>query len=315
VLSKYILKISLISTSLTLFLCSCSNSKVSVPSPDNTLASTTSSAKETSTPVQTPMVTDNRVPTIVNIGSEQYKFFSSDDFKVKSNLVSDQTPNDLKFPFHVTGEYDLDLDNKMDKIRVTLVEGGGEEKSKLQINDKILELYSDIPREVYLMDFDSNDKYIEVVVADDGPSDDPELCFFRYTGNEILELGNIHEEVLMDGLGKAVSTFQMTNFEPKFASGFYEITDNKLITRSAKFSQALNKEFTVPKEMEAFFKEMDSVPEDYMPDFSEEAKTITLHMGEKIKVKKINENDGVVYWYEVELANGKNGVLYFWMGD
>ena len=90
-----------------------------------------------------------------------------------------------------------------------------------------------------------------------------------------------------------------------------------MVFHPADISPALNKTYEASGSFEAYFDEMDSVPENYYPDWSQE-KMVEFQKGEKITIKHINiGGDTMQYplWYFVELENGKKGLLYFWPGD
>lgn len=289
-----------------LFLCSCSNSN------ENSTKEVTPTISTADT-ISSPKSSQENENTSSNIGLDLNKFISCEKLKIKSNLVSDKIEKDLKYQSNITGSYDLDSDKKQDEISIKLLGRVEDGESSIKINDKIFSFYAN-SLETYLVDLDKNDKYIEVVVLDNGASDDPNLLFFRYTGKEIIKLGNIHENVLLDGQGKALSTFQMTVFEPRIALNIYEVVNNKFDKKSQDYNSSLNKNYTVPNDKAGFFIEMNTISKDFSPTFTEEH-AITLKKGDKIKIKNLSLIEDEIYWYEVELENGKKGVLYFWMGD
>jgi hypothetical protein len=242
-------------------------------------------------------------------------FIKFENAALKVDFKSDRKDNDIDSPYPVAGKYDMDSDGKLDTINITLSRRVNNQDSSIQINDKNFEIIMHNPGKVYLVDIDQRDKYIELAIFDDGPSGDPNLVFFRYTGSEILCLGTIYGSILTDNYGKVISTWEMVNFEPEIVLGVHEIKDNEFVFKKIDFNEALNKEYLAASDTEAYFKEMDKVPDDFIPSYTNEDKKINLKKGDRFKIEKISIMGNHPYWYSVELSNGKKGALYFWNGD
>ncbi|HEX2945649.1 MAG TPA: hypothetical protein VHT96_06815 [Clostridia bacterium] len=253
-----------------------------------------------------------------NENKEGFDISSFSDIRnsaVKSDFISDAKEGDYESPIHYNGHYDMDCDSNPDTIAVTFTRPTDDVKSSVVVNDKTLDIYLDDPLGVYMIDLDKNDAFVELAIYDGGPSGDPNMKFYRYIGSEIIELGAIHDTILINGNGEAITTYQMVNFKPAVPLGYYEIKDNNLVFHRVPISDALNKEYEVPEDMEGFFKEMAEIPQDFIPTFTGEEKTILLKKGDEITLENIHVTEDVPYWYEVKLSDGKRGALYFWMGD
>ena len=71
-------------------------------------------------------------------------------------------------PYHITGSYDIDLDGKLDNIKLTLCRDVNYENSIIQINDLSFEMMFENPGIAYLVDLDITDSSIELAISDSG---------------------------------------------------------------------------------------------------------------------------------------------------
>ena len=213
------------------------------------------------------------------------------------------------------------------------------ESSKIKINDTEVESYFDNPRGVYLVDFYKEDSFTELVIFDDGRSGDPRIFLFRYNGEKIIELGWIGGEIWcekldeikddnsesilrpwpfcsikIDGRGRILSHWDIIGFiSPEIVLSVYEIKDNKIEYIKVDNSIILNKEYEVKENFSAYFIETEKKIKDFTVMSWDKDKITSFRQGEKIYLKDIcDEFRGR---YNIELENGKRGILYFWIGD
>lgn len=214
--------------------------------------------------------------------------------------------------YSISGSFDVDGDGNEDDIFCSLSELNA---SILKINDLSLKFSVVYPLggKVNIVDFDVNDIYKEIVVYDNGPSDDPSYRCFRYNGEEIIELGNIYPK-LVDGHGKIITKID-SFVAQSIVYSWYEVKEKGLIKHDIDVSSANNKEYKVTSDSTAYFDEMENVPADfYMQSFEPEIQ-FELKKDDRITIKYIHLSDNNPIWYFVELGNGKKGILYFWLGD
>lgn len=259
--------------------------------------------------------TSNNISIGNTIRKNDYELDDKSFIELKQSALKVDFENDRKdyesSPYHITGSYDLNSDDKRDNINLTLYRGHNSENSNIQINEQNLEMLIEEPREAYLVDLDITDTYVELAIFANGPSYDPYYVFLRYTGSEIINLGTICDSALINGHGNIISTWEMVNFEPKIVLGRHEIQNNKLIFKDIDFKGALDKEYTLTTDIGVHFAEVDKMTAELF--VGEEP--IILEKGLTIIIKEINIEDNHPSWYYVEMQNGKRGVLQLVEGD
>jgi hypothetical protein len=242
---------------------------------------------------------------------ERKSFIVFKEAALKTDFKSDKKENDIDSLYHITGNFDLDLNGKADKISITLGRRVNNQDSIIQINDKRLQYVFDNPGDVFVCDLDKRDKFEEIAINDDGPSGDSQIVFFRYDGDDIQKLGAINGEaasLAIDGLGRILPTGGVLS--PEIITHMYELAGNEINKIALDYSDAMNKEYTFLHNIDVYFAEMDTIPPDFVPSWDENLK-ISFKEGDKVIIKSARGNG----MYEVELGNGQKGVLYFWVGD
>lgn len=84
----------------------------------------------------------------------------------------------------------------------------------------------------YLIDLDANDKFVEFAICDWGANDYLQTYFFRYTGKDVIYLGNITDmpdrTAVFYGDGTLKCQTRLNLMETKSANVTYALKDNKL---------------------------------------------------------------------------------------
>lgn len=83
---------------------------------------------------------------------------------------------------------------------------------------------------VGIVDLDSRDKYLDIWVYDDGPSDDPGYYFFRKVENKIIKTGELGVErgFLCDGKGRILAAHRdLPWISLQVFNCYYTIENNK----------------------------------------------------------------------------------------
>lgn len=235
--------------------------------------------------------------------------------KIKTDFITEKKEENAEYSLSIIGNYDLNSDNSSDKINLLLNSRVKNKMSNLQVNDIKFNYQLDNPCEAFIIDLDKNDKYKEIAILDDGPSGDPCIIFFRFTGKEIICMGSIREDVRIDSMGKAISTWNISNLGIDIVFCIYEVENNKIITKANDYKSYLNKEYPLKTDIDAYFKEMETVPADFVPSYTENDKTSKFSKNKKFILKDIKIMFYHPYWYYVEFEDNKKGVLYFWNGD
>ncbi len=112
------------------------------------------------------------------------KFYSLEDIAIEWR-------NAEKIKNYKNFEYDLDGDGNIDKITIKPTNEESYGKVYLfELNGKKFAEHSSRP-EIYIVDLNKNDNKKEIVIFDEGPSDDPNYTIYVKKGNDIVKLSNI----------------------------------------------------------------------------------------------------------------------------
>jgi beta-lactamase regulating signal transducer with metallopeptidase domain len=218
--------------------------------------------------------------------------------------------------YSIHGVYDLNGDGKEDEINAVL-KMDYEDGTYIEVNGIKVPFNLYFPTgEIYVIDLDSRDSYIEVAVFDDGPSVDPYFIFFRYDGENLYPVGSIDRYALMDGQGKFVSWFHLANnFKPTFYSAWGEFKNNEYVITNHDVEQYIGKTYEVNGN--GYFVPLDYNPENYFDYIQWESEYLREFKETKVKLLDIHidEEGRILNWFYVELADGEKGLLYFWIGD
>ena len=191
-------------------LCDYPNKVPEEPGINNFFAQLTWSSGERETVFFRVMVEEDRErerpPTAEDLGIDYNdfeplgNFISKTLFKYDPGIIKGD-PNKLGEPYMVQGKYDLNSDGAADIIEVFFKALSAaycretDKLSKIRVNDSEIEAFFHNPRGVYVIDFNEDDRFKELVVFDDGPSGDSGINLYRYNGDEVIEL-----VFIMDGL-------------------------------------------------------------------------------------------------------------------
>lgn len=211
--------------------------------------------------------------------------------------------------YQVDGSYDLNGDGQKDNISAVLKPR--DNSSYIEVNGIAAAFHPDHPTgEVYLIDLDSRDSYIELAVYDEGPSYDPLFEFFRYDGKELFRIGAIDAPAYTDGQGKFITrSFMSLRFEPMLYSAWEELRDNEFVKHNHDIEQYIGKEYKLNGI--GYFVPKEENPKDYYEYVTWDDTALREFINEKVKLLDIRSMSD----YYVELQNGEKGLLYFWVGD
>lgn len=151
-------------------------------------------------------------------------------------------------------EYDIDSDGIIDKITLKHIINENEEEYSsdreyyvLEYNGKSIYDHWYGMGSVGIVDLDNTDKYLEIWVYDDGPSDDPVYSFYRKVGSQIIELGYFEMErgFLCDGKGKVLAADRNSPWvNPQVFNCYYTIENNGFKKNSLEFFYDKDYEYT-----------------------------------------------------------------------
>ena len=202
----------------------------------------------------------------------------------------------------------MDGDGKEDIINAVLKPR--DDSSYIEVNGLEVSIYPDHPTgEIFIIDMDSRDNYLEVAVFDDGPSGDPIYMFFRYDGKELYSVGSIDEFAYMDGQGKFISILICLNILNQSFIFWKEHKDGEFASYSHDVEQYIGRYFILNGN--GYFVSLEESPDDYYKYVTWDYETIRDFKDVNIRLLDIYGSSS----YYVELPNGERGLLYFWTGD
>lgn len=251
------------------------------------------------------------VTTIVEIPKlEDFSTIDEHIIDYEFDLSYDQNFKIYDLTYSIYGEYDLNGDGEIDSIEA-LLKSNYEDGAYIKVNQLKVPLYLDSPSgEVYIIDVDKKDKYYEIAIFDDGPSADPRFDFFRFDGKDLLFLTSIDRTALMDGQGRFISWFDLSNYlQPQFYTAWGEFKDNEYIINNHDTSRYIGKTYEVNGS--GYFVPLGNIPDNVFEYMNWEEKSMREFDGTKINLLYIYHSQ----CYYVEMPDGERGLLYFWIGD
>lgn len=252
---------------------------------------------------------------IKNLTYSDYNNFTKlEDAKLPCEFENTFDNEKYEEDYTITGSYDLDQDGKEDTI--TFLCNRDTMRMKLTINDASVDGEFPTPGNAYVVDVDKSDSIIDLVLYDGGMSDDPNYTFYRYDGKSIRDIGTVgtlsNGSIGFDGHNRAAKLDSFVNhLNPPMLLSYYEVKDNEWQMQEFDMTNAEQKEYTIlDTDIDGFFAQTDAKIDEFERTWDKD-EAITLHAGDAITINKIGEFES----YEVKLADGRTGILYFWIGD
>lgn len=228
--------------------------------------------------------------------------------------------------------YDLDGDGVKDKITIRRKKGiessvGEEYVYVFELNGK--EFIDDgYEGAIYIVDLNKNDKNLEVILFDQGPSDDPGYMIFTKKGNKMVLADSFERGPLKaDKKGDfVVGDWLQGSIEPGIYFNYYYIKDGKIQSKQTDVSKIKNVECKSPymyftkdlKNLTKFERELEIRDEKYLNNYSiEELKNTKFKIiSYKESTKKEWENESIPYKLYVQLSDGRKGYVFHiqWAG-
>lgn len=182
--------------------------------------------------------------------------------------------------------------------------------------------------EIFIVDLNENDKNIEVVIYDNGPSDDPHYFIYSKKGNKMLEVKHIEGWPLTtDKKGNfVVGNFLEGSIEPGIYFDYYHIKDGNVQNKKTDISKIKNIECKSPymyftknlTNLTKFEGESELREEKYLKNYNIEKlenKTFKI-ISFKESTEKEWEEERIPYKLYVELSDGRKGYVFHiqWAG-
>ena len=180
-----------------------------------------------------------------------------------------------------------------------------------------------------IIDLDVTDKYRELAVFWGGGDETTDLTLYRYTGDEIIELGtcwSYSDNYWANGLGTVIEEEQYTWLsDPFVALMHYEIEGNTMTEVRGDPTAAYGREYGFSDEAKRigiYFAETNNTdfgevalevlfrPEEHRYEFSENEKFTLLGLGTHSQEDYDSYVPNHGAWYRVELKDGRRGAFY-----
>ena len=281
-------------------------------------------------------------PTVEDLGINYEDFDPLVNHKLKTLYEYD--PGEEDFQEEIRGEYDLNADGTADDIQVIFgtrpySDGPADQKSRIRVNDTEIETKTLIhtPMGVYIIDFNKEEPFKELVIYDEGPGVSPSKDIYRYNGEELIKLGTItgvlgspseedaedanedipgtpYDKVKADGKGNIIQAWNAVEFiSPEIILGVSKIKDENIEDIIIDYNKMLRKEYEIKEDLNVYFKETEKDIRDIEKLPWDEDKIISINKGDKIYLEDICDLNPARY--AAELEDGRRGILYFWVGD
>lgn len=226
--------------------------------------------------------------------------------------------------------YDLDGDGEIDKVTLKHIINEDEEIYSSDREYDILEYNGEkfaeyrYGREIYIVDLNENDKNVEVIIYDAGPSDDPNYTIYTKSGNRMIELKNIEGYPLKnDKQGTVLVEYVYSRaINPEIYFEYYTIQNGKIEVKNIDIEKMKDLELkTSYLYFSEDYKNVNKIFGEDAPNggsIEENLKTLNIEQLKenitfKIKEFTIEENfgyDGHGYKIYVELSDGRKGYIF-----
>lgn len=195
-----------------------------------------------------------------------------------------------------------------DKITVTYISKKWE--SKLSVNDSTVDCPIEIITDAMIIDIDSTDNHKEIAILGVGPALEPVVFIYGYVDGKLYNYGDYqgadeYDEILFDKKGKFIDIGCYDYFiAEKYLYKYHQIKDNAACEIAVDYKSALNREYTILKDIYVAFGETDNIKFDNnLVDYTNVFK---LKVGDKIVIIDEQKNNGLYY---VQLPDGRKGLL------
>ena len=248
-------------------------------------------ATESETDVNSLLIEDESEKIFFDIvWSSEIKEYTEFKHCEKEDLNSDGIPDVIEYSFNVN--------NPMNPMR----------NISFKINDSIITLRLENPSpKCYIVDINTNDEYKEVVVHEDGPSDDPISYYFYYNGKEIIEMGTLAlNYYIKSGNSDIVCAHRAEQLEPQITVAYTKLDENHMfITEMVDKNSFINKKYKVyvPYHPENTTWKIFESFKDY---YNSKGLVGEIHDGDTVTLTDI-DTEYMGYTFKVRLDTGEEG--------
>ncbi len=214
---------------------------------------------------------------------------------------------------------DINGDGISDMIEYTVLARphSGMQDVILRINDSEITFQASRPSsEFNIVDINDHDKYKEIEIYDDGPSDDPVCIFFIYDGNEVKKIGELHaHEYYLNHESELLSNFDRINvFEPTIIVGRTKMNEkHEFSYQKADKNSIINKQYKI-----AYPRDSTNLPwsiyETSGPSMHDNKCITEVNKGDKVTVIDIENQGSRRIAFKVRLESDVEGWMIHLLG-
>lgn len=183
-------------------------------------------------------IKENSATTSVETTNEELVSLNNNEYDKLENLAIEYRLSS-KVRNYKDFNYDLDSDGKIDKITIRKDKNDEEGRNyKFELNG--IEFAENcFSPEIYIVDLNENDKSIEVIIFDQGPSDDLEYSIYVKNGNTMKLIETIGgQDLILDGNGNfKVKSILTAGITPDVYDIVYNFNANKITSKNNDFDK------------------------------------------------------------------------------
>ena len=223
--------------------------------------------------------------------------------------------------------YDLDGDGTNEKITLSYKTGDVDNRVNysVKLNGEVFSEGTSMDS-IYIVDLNENDKNIEVVIFDDGPSDDPNYTIYSKNGSKMVELENIGGlGFKTDKKGTVLVPDVYTNsISPEIYFDYYFINNNQMERKFVNVDKVKDIDLQLQAKGE-YFSLYFSADFNNKDKFFENAEDDAVERLKEFNIEKLNKeitfnilnfervdygNEVEDYKIYVELSDGRKGYIF-----
>ena len=227
------------------------------------------------------------------------------------------------------GSYDFNADGQSDAVTLNFASAPDTgKKSILTVGKQSVSLILYGVSGLYAVSLNGNDRTLALV--DYGMDNYVDTYFFRYDGKTLTQLGKIsgsmetdsragfnfpeyNLQILADGKGRLIPRFGVMRYVSPNLVLCAEKFDGKAITKlPVSLKEAVGKTYPLAMDITPFFQPGSTNVSNPLLSCDDKTK-ITLKKGQMITLLDVNPSSSELDCAAVQLANGKKGLLYFFL--
>jgi hypothetical protein len=215
--------------------------------------------------------------------------------------------------------YDMNGDGADDDIRIDF--NGPESTLDISINGVTGNFSTYYFTTAYLIDIDRGDDYVDLFVQDEGLSDDQVTHIFRYTGTEIIKLGDIYGSLRANRQGQILSTNGYETYtNPVMVYSWIEILSGSIVYHQKDRDSYFGQTFWFRHEIGSggiYLEETSTIPAYDAYPMDEAPTNIVVPAGTEFTLLDVSDfrSGDTPNWYYIQLEDGRTGVFYYMKGD